>query len=257
LKPGDIHRLRRGALRRAIWPMLASLVVAISLGACGSTVKEDLPPIPPVPSPEAGTIPDLPPYKVQIGDLLDIRLFLNPELNEEVAVRPDGMISTTLAQDVPAYGHTPSEISAELRKIYKSTLKNPEITVVVHTFAPNRIYVGGEVASPGEFVTVGPNLTISQAIARAGGVKLSADRARIFVIRRGPNDKPEMFSVAYKDIISGENPAADARLANYDVLYVPRTGVYEVYTWWNQFVQQFIPLNWGFTYQINPSTTGH
>lgn len=245
------------APRCTIWSALALLAVAVSLGACGSTVKADLPPVSPVPDPESGASPKLPPYKVQVGDLLDVRLFLNPELNEEVVVRPDGMISTTLAEDIPASGKTPSQISDELRDKYKGTLKNPQVTIVVHTFAPNRIYVGGEVANPGEFVTIGPNLTISQAIARAGGVKLSADRAKIFVIRRGPNDTPQEFSVAYKDVISGEDPTADARLANYDVLYVPRTGVYEVYTWWNQFVQQFIPLNWGFSYNINPVATGH
>jgi protein involved in polysaccharide export with SLBB domain len=244
------------SLRKLAGASLVLLFVVASLGACSSTVTDNLPPIPPTPNPQAGTIPDLPPYKVQVGDLLDIRLFLNSELNEEVVVRPDGMFSTTLAEDIPAYGHTPSQISDELRERYKATLKNPKITVVVHTFAPNRIYVGGEVVNPGEFITVGPNLTISQAIARAGGVKLSADRARIFVLRRGPNDKPEVFSVAYKDVISAKNPAADARLAPYDVLYVPKTGVSEVYTFWNQFVQQFVPLNWGFTYAINPPTAG-
>jgi protein involved in polysaccharide export with SLBB domain len=246
-----VDGLLRTSLRRVAGPTVVLLFLAGSLAGCGSTVASDLPPIPESPTPEAGTIPKLPPYKVQVGDLLDVRLFLNPELNEEVVVRPDGMISTTLAEDIPAYGKTPAEISEELRQKYGATLKNPQITVVVHTFAPNRIYVGGEVTNPGEFVTVGPNLTISQAIARAGGVKLSADRAKIFVLRRGPGDKPEAFSVAYKDVISGKDPAADARLANFDVVYVPRTDVYEVYTWWNQFVQQFIPLNWGFTYNLN------
>ena len=47
--------------------------------------------------------------------------------------------------------------------------------MVVRSFAPTRIYVGGEVNNPGEFITVGPTLTLSQAIARAGGLKLSSD----------------------------------------------------------------------------------
>jgi len=84
----------------------------------------------------------------QVGDLLDVRLFLNPELNEEVAVRPDGMISTTLAEDIPAANRTPAEISADLRERYKATLRDPRISVIVHSFAPNRIYVAGEVTNP-------------------------------------------------------------------------------------------------------------
>jgi len=252
--PGSLHR---AGWRRSLWAALVVLSGAVALSSCGGTAKTDLPALPRVSNPQPGMIPQLPAYKVQVGDVLDVRLLLNPELDEEEVVRPDGKISTTVAEDVPAYGKTPSEISAELREQYRTTLKNPQITVVVHSFAPNRIYVGGEVVNPGEFVTVGPNLTVGQAIARAGGVKLSADRAEIFVIRRGPNDTPEAFSVAYKDVISGNDPTADARLANYDMVYVPRTGVYEVYTWFNQFVQQFIPLNWGFSYNINPVATGH
>jgi len=251
------QRSRCAEWRRSLWAAFIVLIGALALSSCG-TANTDLPPLPRVSDPQPGVIPKLAPYKVQVGDVLDVRLLLNPELDEEEVVRPDGMISTTVAQDVAAYGKTPSQIAAELREDYSTTLKNPEITVVVHSFAPNRIYVGGEVVNPGEFVTVGPNLTISQAIARAGGLKLSGDRAEIFVIRRGPNDTPEAFSVAYKDVISAKDPAADARLANYDMVYVPRTGVAEVYTWFNQFVQQFIPLNWGFSYNINPvATTGH
>ena len=232
--------------------LVPAAIAATFLYGCAQTV-DNMPPLPQVSSPQPGAITALPPYRVQVGDVLSVKLPLNPELNEEVVVRPDGLVSTAITEDVPAYNHTPSEISSDLRKRYRGTLKDPQISIVVKTFAPNRIYVAGEVINSGEFVTVGPNLTISQAIARAGGVKLSADRARIFVIRRGPEDKPQAFSVAYKDVISGEHPEADARLAQFDVVYVPRTGIYEVYTFWNQFVQQFVPVNWGFTYNVNPS----
>jgi len=239
---------------RALFVCAGLAGAAITLGGCAQT-ESNLPPMPQISTPQPGGPATLPAYKVQVGDLLDVKLFLNPELNEEVVVRPDGMISTTLAEDVQAYNRSPAEISAELRERYRSTLSDPQISVIVHTFAPNRIYVAGEVANPGEFVTVGPNLTISQAIARAGGVKLSAAQARIFVMRRGDGDKPQAFQVSYLDVISGKDPAADARLAQYDVVYVPRTGIYEAYTFWNQFVQQFVPVNWGFSYNINPVST--
>jgi polysaccharide export outer membrane protein len=162
------------------------------------------------------------------------------------------MVSTAVSEDVMAYNQTPTAVAASLRTHYKSTLKDPQLSVIVRSFAPNRIYVAGEVANPGEFITVGPNLTISQAIARAGGTKLSAARDKIFVIRRGPGDVPQAFKVDYMGVISAKNPGQDARLAQYDVLYVPRTGVYEVYTFWNQFVQQFIPISWSFSYNANP-----
>jgi polysaccharide biosynthesis/export protein len=231
--------------------MLAAAALALPLAACAQATS-NLPPIPASPMPQPGAIAQLPPYRVQIGDVLDVKLFLNPELNDEVTVRPDGMISTAVAHDIPAYNRTPMEITAALLESYKSNLSNPQISVIVHSFAPNRIYVAGEVNSPGEFVTIGPNLTISQAVARAGGVKLGADRHRIFVLRRGLNDVPQAFSVDYMGIISAERPTADVRLAQYDVIYVPRTGIYETWTYWNQFLQQFVPMSWGFSYNINP-----
>lgn len=240
--------------RRTLAATLCITLIIFALSACG-TRTGNLPALPSLPTPEAAPVVGLPPYRIQIGDVLGLRFLLNPELNEEVTVRPDGLISTTIAEDVAAYGRRPSEISADLRERYSGTLRDPQVSVIVRSFAPNRIYVAGEVSNPGEFITVGPNLTISQAIARAGGVKLSAARDKLFVIRRGTGDKPQAYEVNYLDIISGKNPTLDARLSQFDVLYVPRTGVYEAYTFWNQFVQQFVPVSWGFTYNTNPSVS--
>jgi polysaccharide biosynthesis/export protein len=246
----------------AIYPYLkpARVVMAmigVTLSACTAT-KSDLPPLPVTPDPNSGVLAQLPSYKVQVGDVLDIKLFLNPELNDEITVRPDGKFSTAIAEDVPAYDHTPTEISAFLRQQYRSDLKDPRISVVVHSFAPNRVYVGGEVNNPGEFITVGPNLTVSQAVARAGGVKISADRDKVFVVRRGPGDVPQAYAVDYMGVISGHNPVGDIRLTQYDIVYVPRTGVYDVWVNWNQFVQQFVPVSWGFSYNVNPVVSnGH
>ena len=83
----------------------------------------------------------LPPYRIQIGDQLDLKLILNPELNESVVVRPDGMISTSVVQDVMAYGRTPAELKSELVGAYKTQLSKPELKVIVKNFAPTRVYV--------------------------------------------------------------------------------------------------------------------
>jgi polysaccharide biosynthesis/export protein len=235
-------------------------LIAILLGAC-STVTVSLPSAPPVPDQQPASNIQLPPYKVQVGDVLDIKLFLNPELNEEVTVRPDGRISTALAPDVPAFGRAPAEIAADLARRYEKELKNPigmtapRVSVIVHSFAPNRVYVAGEVDRPGEFVTVGPNLTVGQAIARAGGVKLSGDRDHVFIIRRDANDAPHGLAVDFRAIMDADSPLADVRLAQYDVVVVPRTGAYETFSYWNQYVQQFMPVSWGFSYSVNPSVT--
>jgi len=225
--------------------MLGSIA---ALAACTSTAN--MPPAPAVPDPNAGYVTELAPYRIQVGDVLDVRLMLNPELNEEVAVRPDGRISTTVVTDEVAYNRTVPELAAALRQDYAKDLRNPRLSVVVKSFSPTRIYVGGEVNSPGEMINIGPTLTLSQAIARAGGHKVRGDSDAIFIIRRGPNDVPQFFSVRYTDVIKGRDATADVRLAPYDVVYVPKTGIAEVFDWVNQYLLQFVPVSWGFSYVV-------
>jgi polysaccharide export outer membrane protein len=244
------------ATRQRLFPSgtLRGVVVlsaAVGLAACTNTAN--LPAAPPEPVALGPSAP-LPPYRIQVGDVLDVRLILNPELNEEVTVRPDGHISTTVASDQVAAGLTIPELDAALRTDYSRDLQNPRLSAVVKSFAPTRIYVGGEVNNPGEFITVGPTLTLSQAVARAGGLKLSSADSSIFIIRRGTDDKPELLSVRYGAIEHAADPNADVRLAPYDVVYVPKMGIAEVYKWYNQYVQQFVNPSFGFSYLINPGS---
>ena len=236
----------------------ALLLLAGVLAVCGcAQTVSGLPAAPRSLVPQAGVAPDIPPYRLQVGDVLGVRLLLNPELNEEVTVRPDGRISTVLAEGVVAYGRTPEQLADELRGDYGRELRAPRLSVEVRSFAPNRIYVAGEVNTPGEFITIGPNLSVLQALARAGGVKLSADTDRIFLVRRGPGDVAQVYSVNYRAAIRGADPGADVRLAPFDIIYVPRTGVYEFYVHFNQYLQQFVPVSWGFSYLVSPLVGGH
>jgi protein involved in polysaccharide export with SLBB domain len=241
-----------GRPRRPV-TVATSVAAALALSAC--SVVPSLPPAPPEPAP-ASYVANLPPYRIQVGDVLEVRLLLNPELNEEVSVRPDGHISTTVVPDAVAYGRTPAELADTLRAAYAKELQRPRLSVVVKSFAPTRIYVGGEVNTPGEFITVGPTLTLSQAIARAGGVKLSGDEGAVFVIRRGVGDRPEFLSTSWNALRTGHDPVADVRLAPYDVVYVPKLGIAEVYKWYNQYIQQFANPSFGFSYLLNPTNTG-
>ena len=243
--------VRRG---QAIAPAGIVFAGAVALAAC--SVVPDLPPAPMEPAASAYTASNLPPYRIQVGDTLDVRLLLNPELNEEVTVRPDGHISTTAVPDALAIGRTPAELATSLRGVYAKELQNPRVTVEVKSFAPTRVYVGGEVNTPGEFITVGPTLTLSQAIARAGGTKLSSDDGSVFVIRRGSGDKPEFLSVKWRSLRQGRDPNADVRLAPYDVVYVPKLGIAEVYQFYNQYIGQFANPSFGFSYLLNNTASG-
>ena len=114
--------------------MTTAACAIAGLSACSPV--PDLPPAPATPAPGTG-VSNLEPYRVQVGDVLAVRL-MNPELNEEVTVSPDGRISTTVARD-ECHGRTIPELAAALTHDYSTDLRNPRLTVVVKSFAPTRI----------------------------------------------------------------------------------------------------------------------
>ncbi len=220
------------------------------LGAgCGTGLPNPFAPGPP-PAPRDTVQQDI--YRVQIGDTLSVRLYQTPELNEDVTVRPDGRITTTLAQSVRAAGLTPDEVAFSLKQSYNLELKDPQITVGVKEYAPVRVYVAGEVFSPGELTTPGPPPSLLQAISRAGGVRVTGDTQGMLIVRRGADNRPLVYAAHYADAVSGRDPGADVMLRPYDVVIVPRTAIADAYVWVNQHVQQFVPVSWGFSYNVNP-----
>ena len=72
-------------------------------------------------------------YTVQVGDLLDIKFFFNPELNESIMVRQDGRIAMQLIGEVSVVGQTVEQIRSNLMKEYAGQLKNPEIAVLLRS----------------------------------------------------------------------------------------------------------------------------
>jgi polysaccharide export outer membrane protein len=223
-----------------------TVVALLGLGACTNT--SGLAPAPPFPTPVRAEA--LPPYYIQVGDTLDIRLILNPELNDEVVVRPDGHISTTAVPDEVAAGRTVAELDTALRKDYSHVLTNPSVSLLLKSSSPERFYVGGEVPTPGEFVSSTGPLSLSQALARAGGVKYSADINDIFIIRRAGGGTPSLLSVRYSDVAHAKDATADVLLAPNDVVYVPRSGIAEVYAVYNQYIEQFAHPSFGFDYVV-------
>jgi polysaccharide biosynthesis/export protein len=250
-----LGRLRRRCTRETLPGWLVCLAFSGSIGIAGCTSTPRLPPVPlspgPIPPPYV-----TPAYRIQVGDVLSIRLVLNPELDEDVTVRPDGHISTTIVADETAANRTVPKLIAALGRAYKRYLQDPKVSVIVKTVAPTPIYVGGEVTQPGEQLTVGGAPTLSQAIARAGGVKLTGDDTHVFIVRRGSHDAAFFLSAHYDAVRQAKDPQADVRLAPFDVVMVPRLGVAEVYRWYNQFIQQFVNPNVGFSYILNPTSGG-
>ena len=64
------------------------------------------------------------------------------------------------------------------------------------------------------------------------------------------------LSTSYASLKRAKDASADIRLAPYDVVYVPKTGIAEVYAWYNQYIQQFANPTVGFSYLLNGAGAG-
>ena len=217
-------------------------VLVLGAGACGPK-----PPVRPVtgdalyPTLGENPTPPLEPYVLQVGDELSIKFYTNPELNEEVKVRPDGMVSLQLIDDVQAAGRTPAQLDAELTRRYTGELADPQISVLVKKAAGQRVYVAGEVKKQGVMPLAG-GLTLYQALQRAGGFAETAHRKQVVLIRKGPDGVPVGKIVDVRPVEDAYDPTLDLPLRPLDIVYVPRSKIADVDLFVKQYIRDALPI---------------
>src|SRR5437870_13181459 len=108
-----------------------------------------------------------PDYVIGGDDTLHISVWKEPDLTATLPVRPDGMISLPLLNDVQASGLTPMQLAASITDKLKKYIADPHVTVVVTQMNSQRIFVTGEVLHTGAMPLL-PNMTVLQALASAG-----------------------------------------------------------------------------------------
>jgi len=158
-------------------------------------------------------------YRIGVGDLLNIQVWKETDLTRSVPVRPDGKISFPLLDDIRAAGLTPLELKAVLTEKLKQYLSEPRVTVLVEEVNSYRVYVMGEVLTPGALV-LKSKTTLLQAISLAGGFTGYAKRNEITVLRRLAR-RDERILVSYERILSGKSPEQNLVLEPDDTVVVP------------------------------------
>jgi polysaccharide biosynthesis/export protein PslD len=187
---------------------------------------------------ETAPPPTRTPYLLQVGDLVSVKFYYNPELNEDLLVRPDGAISMQLIGDVQAAGLSPEALAADLKQRYARELATPNVSVILRQFGGQRVYVSGEVTKQG-VVPLTSGLTLYQAIQEAGGLLDTAHRKQVILIRRVGEDSALGAAVDIRPIESGEHPEWDVPLRPFDMVFVPKSKIADV----NLFVDQYIRKN--------------
>jgi len=180
-------------------------------------------------------------YRAAPGDGLLVEFYYNEELNRGVLVRPDGFISLPLVQDVQVTGLTLPEIRKILTEKYTGILKTPTVSVSLENLASYKVFVGGEVSSPGVFA-LSDGITVLRAITMAGGAKQTAGLGSVVIIRDQGTKSPEYLMVDLKATADQLADGQDLRLRPKDMVVVPKSKIARADQVVDQYLNQLIPF---------------
>jgi polysaccharide biosynthesis/export protein len=157
-------------------------------------------------------------YVIGADDQIKISVWNEPNLTEQVPVRPDGKISMPLLNDVAAAGLTPLQLKDSITEKLKKYISDPRVTVVVVAMNSRRVFVTGEVTHSGPMPLL-PHMTVLQALAEAGFTQF-ANLKGIYLLRV-ENGKQTRLPFNYKQVVKGNHPEENIQLKPGDTVVVP------------------------------------
>lgn len=198
---------------------LAALIVAgglLSLAACASGG----PPAPPVSTTPVETAS----YIIGPGDALQISVWHNQDLSIAVPVRPDGRISTPLANDVVAAGRTPEQLGHDIEERLKKFVSDPTVTVIVSSFVGpynQQVRIIGEAVTP-KAIPFQAHMTVLDAMIAAGGLTPFASGNRAKIVRR-IDGREVNTTVRLADLLKSGDLTANTDLRPGDIIIIPQS----------------------------------
>jgi polysaccharide export outer membrane protein len=163
------------------------------------------------------------PYRIAAGDLVEIRVFGQPDFTVEMRVTSEETVSYPGVSDLKLLGRTITEAEKDLTQRLRDGgfLVNPLVAVVVKEFAPRTVYVLGRVHEPGEYaIPFGRELLLSHALSMAKGFADDADLAHVRVVRR-TRGREENSVVDFRLVEGGSPDARNMVLEVGDQILVP------------------------------------
>lgn len=186
------RRCRTAAWALCAWAVLAS---AIMLTACSGVSQPDINSATSSPAAiraEAGrladqyvatSIPGNAGYRIGPQDVLEITVFMAPDLSKSVQVAEAGTINIPLLGAIRAAGKTPAALERDIEaRLGVKYMKSPQATVFVKEYNSQRVTIEGAVRKPGVYPIRGDD-TLLQVVARAEGLDREAASNNVIVFR--------------------------------------------------------------------------
>jgi len=174
--------------------------------------------------PPSTTSPDNYRYLIGPGDSFSIFVWRNPEVSSTVVVRPDGMITTTLIEDLPVTGKTPTQVAREIEKALSRFIKDPMVTVMMTGFVgpySEQIRVVGEAAKP-QALPYRQRMTLLDVMIAVGGLTTYAAGNQATIVRM-VDGKQRQYKVHIDDLIKDGDITANVDMLPGDTLIIPES----------------------------------
>jgi protein involved in polysaccharide export with SLBB domain len=153
------------------------------------------------------------------GDLVDVRVYQEPDHSGVWALSPEGTIDYPLCGKVHLAGRTSGTAADVLRECLTHYLRHPDVSVVIREYNSKKVFVFGEVQKPGTFTYV-EGMTIIEAITLAGGLTKLASPNGTHVARQAEGQQ-QKIRVPVKDIRDGVEKNFPLRPG--DIVFVPES----------------------------------
>lgn len=146
-------------------------------------------------------------YRLGPEDVVSVDVFNQPRYSRaNITIPPSGRISLALIPGgVFVNGKTVEQVAEIIKKKYDEYIIEPQVTVSLDKAASYRYSIVGDIAQPG-IRLMNHRMTVTEAIAEAGGVLNTGDKSKILVLRRGPDGVLAPIQVNVSAIYKGKAP---------------------------------------------------
>ncbi len=198
-----------------------------------------------------------PQYLLYPGDQLDVVVKSAPELSRTLTVGPDGRITMPGTAPIMAAGRPMAFVQAALRAELAKELRDPTVAVTSRAFAPQQIFVGGQVGQQGTYTMAGPIGSL-EAVIMAGGFLPSAKTKEVAILRRAPNGGLMVRTINHKGGMNNIRSYADnMQLKRGDIIFVPRSDISEVGLFVQQYFRDALPIDLSLSYNLGGGFNGN
>ncbi|KGJ96768.1 XrtA/PEP-CTERM system exopolysaccharide export protein [Colwellia psychrerythraea] len=161
-------------------------------------------------------------YLIGSGDVLNIFVWRNPEVSGSFVVRPDGMITTSLVEDIKVTGKTPTELARSIEEILATYLRDPTVTVTVANFVgpfSEQVRVIGEAAQP-QAINYTQHMTLLDVMIQVGGLTEFADGNDAVLIRI-EDGKQSQYQIMIDQLLKDGEISANVDMLPGDIIIIP------------------------------------